>query len=69
MGLVVEELAVCTLANECFGVCQSSQSVEPRSEGFSDQRARSNMIFACAFINLVEYFSAFLCAYTLHEYV
>jgi hypothetical protein len=32
MGLFAEELAVCTPANECFGIFQSSRLVETRSE-------------------------------------
>jgi hypothetical protein len=36
MGLFAEELAVCALANECFGVCQSSRLVETRSKSLAD---------------------------------
>jgi hypothetical protein len=36
MGLFAEELAVFTLMNECFGVCQSSQPVEIRSKSLAD---------------------------------
>jgi hypothetical protein len=36
MGLFAEESAVCTPANECFGVCQSSQPVETRSKSLAD---------------------------------
>jgi hypothetical protein len=68
VGLLAEELAVCTPMNECFGICQSNQPVEPGSKGFPDQRVRSSMVSARAFVNLLEYFSAFLHADTLHEY-
>jgi hypothetical protein len=32
VGLFAKELAVGTLANECFGICQTSRPVEARSK-------------------------------------
>jgi hypothetical protein len=68
VGLFVEELAVCMPVNKCIGVCQSSRPVELGSESLPDQHARSSMVSARSFVNLLEYFSAFLNAHTLHEY-
>jgi hypothetical protein len=36
MGLFAEELAVCALANECFGVYQSNRPVETGSKSLAD---------------------------------
>jgi hypothetical protein len=36
MGLFAEELEVCTPANECFSICQSSRPVETRSKSLVD---------------------------------
>jgi hypothetical protein len=68
MGLPTEKLAVGTPADEFFGVCQSRRPVESRSESLPDQRTRRSMVPICAFMDLLEYFSAFLRADTLHEY-
>jgi hypothetical protein len=68
MGLPAEKLAVGTPVEEFFSVYQSRQPVEPRSESLPDQRARSSMVPARAFVDLLEYFFAFLHADTLHEY-
>jgi hypothetical protein len=36
MGLFAKELVVGASANECFGICQSSQLVETRSKCLAD---------------------------------
>jgi hypothetical protein len=38
MGLFTKELAIGTPANECFGICQSSQPVETRTKYLNDVR-------------------------------
>jgi hypothetical protein len=68
VGLPAEELVVYTPANEFFSVCQSRLPVEPGSESLPDQRARSSMVSACTFMDLLEYFSAFLHVHALCEY-
>jgi hypothetical protein len=68
MGLPAEKLAVGTPANEFFSVCQSHRPIETGSESLFDQHARSSMVLTRAFVDLLEYFSIFLRADTLHEY-
>jgi hypothetical protein len=68
VGLPAKKLAVGTPVNEFFGVWQSRRPVEPRSKSLPDQHARSSMVPARAFVDLLEYFFAFLRADTLHEY-
>jgi hypothetical protein len=68
MGLFAEEVAVCTPAKECFGMCQSSRLVETRSKSLANYCARSCVVPADAFVNLLEYLFAFLHADTVHEY-
>jgi hypothetical protein len=36
MGLFAKKLAVSTLANECFGICQTSRPLETRSKRLAD---------------------------------
>jgi hypothetical protein len=68
MSLFAKELAVGTASNECFGIYQSSWPVETRSKCLADYCARSRVVPAHAFMNLLEYLFALLPADTLHEY-
>jgi hypothetical protein len=68
MRLFAKELAVGAPTNKCFGICQSSRPVETKVKCLADLCARSSMVPAHAFVNLLEYFFAFLHADTLQEY-